>query len=87
MRERSSGTISSEEIECKLQSLDRGELGRRDGELIGARAKAGEDLKGNKENGISDLGTPTSGRFGLFLICFGEDVGTIKEIRTTGSQF
>jgi len=54
-KERSSGTIPGEDIECQLQGLDRGELGRRNWELICARAKAGEDLKGEEEDGIGDL--------------------------------
>lgn len=78
-KERSSGTIPGEDIECQLQGLDRGELGRRNWQLICARAKADEDLKGEEEDGIGDLGTSVSVRcvIGLFRVwaSFGEDVG------------
>ena len=52
----SSGTIPGEDIERQLQHLDCSEL--RQGnwqQLICAREKTAEDLKGDEEDGISDL--------------------------------
>ena len=50
------GTIPGKDIECQLQCLDHSKL--RQGnwqQLICAWEKAAEDLKGDEEDGISDL--------------------------------
>ena len=52
----SSGTIPGEDVERQLQRLDRSELRRGNWQqLICAREKAAEDLKGDEQDGISDL--------------------------------
>ena len=95
----SSGTIPGEDIERQLQRLDRSELRRGNWQqLICAREKAAEDLKGDEEDGISDLvklrartgkTSASSGVWFYFWHPSGrrDDVWVLKEIRTTGSQF
>jgi hypothetical protein len=51
-----SGTIPREEIEPQFQGLDRGEFGRREWQRLIAREKATEDMEGQEENGIGNLG-------------------------------
>jgi hypothetical protein len=89
--------MPGEDIERQLQRLDRSELRRGNWQqLICVREKAAEDLKGDEEDGISELFSKLKGtgkrqrrvESGLFLASFwAKRCWVLKEIRTTGSQF